>query len=32
VGSSMALVVGITAPLAAVALWLGRKPFRDTVE
>ena len=32
VGSSMALVVGITAPLAALALWLGRKPFRNAVE
>jgi MFS family permease len=28
VGSSMALVVGITAPLAALALWLGLGPFR----
>ena len=32
VGSSMALVVGITAPLAALFLWLGLKPFRETAE
>ncbi len=29
VGSSMALVVGITAPLAALSLWWGRKPFSE---
>ncbi len=32
VGSSMALVVGITAPLAALSLWLGLKPFREMAE
>ena len=32
VGSSMALIVGVTAPLAALSLWLGRKPFREMVE
>lgn len=31
VGSSMALIVGVTAPLGALALWLGRKPFRELV-
>jgi hypothetical protein len=29
VGSSMALVVGVTAPLAALSLWWGRKPFSE---
>ena len=32
VGASMALVVGVCGPLAALALWLGRAPFRDAVE
>ena len=32
VGASMALVVGICMPLAALVLWLGRAPFRDAVE
>lgn len=31
VGTSMALVVGICMPLAALLLWLGRTPFRDAV-
>ena len=32
VGASMALVVGIFVPLAALILWIGRAPFRDAVE
>jgi len=32
VGASMAVVVGICMPLAALVLWLGRAPFRDAVE
>ena len=32
VGASMALVVGIFVPLAALMLWMGRAPFRDAVE
>jgi MFS family permease len=32
VGGSMALIVGVTAPLAALSLWLARKPFRELVE
>lgn len=31
VGASMALVVGICMPLAALSLWLARAPFRDAV-
>jgi hypothetical protein len=32
VGASMALVVGICVPLAALVLWLGLAPFREAVE
>ena len=31
VGASMALVVGICMPVAALLLWLARTPFRDAV-
>jgi hypothetical protein len=32
VGASMALVVGICMPLAALSLWLGRAEFCKAVE
>ena len=31
-GQSIALTIGVTAPIAALLLWLARRPYREALE